>query len=89
MSIAVIGLLTAALGYVVAIVGTWRHFRGAPEQHLSGLARIGTDAWVTSEEKERFDKWKAATRWTQPAIIVGSSLQLLGTVLMGIAAFGN
>lgn len=76
------GLSIAVLGYVITIVGTWRLFHGAPEPQLPGLARIGTDAWVTTEEKQHFDKWKASSRWAQPAIVVGSSFQLIGTVLM-------
>jgi ABC-type Fe3+-siderophore transport system permease subunit len=84
---AALGLVIAVIGYLVVILASWLQFHGAPEPQLHGVARVGKDAWVTTEEADHFERWKRRSRWAPAGILVGSSLQLIGTILMGIAAF--
>ncbi len=61
--------------------------RGAPQPHAHGTVPVGADAWKgIAQEAERLEKWKKKAPWGQAAIVGGSSLQLVGTVLMALAS---
>ncbi len=85
--ILIIGLVIAAGGYVATIAGTIMLLRGAPQPHAQGIAPVGVDAWKgIAQEAERLEKWKKKAPWGHTAIVGGSSLQLLGTILMAVAS---
>ena len=85
MSMTIVGLVAAGVGYLLAIVGAIGVARGAPEPQVPGTVPVGIDKWVTTTDAERFERWKRRSRWAQPSIIVGTTLQLVGTLIMAWA----
>ncbi|MEX2154536.1 MAG: hypothetical protein WD825_14435 [Gemmatimonadaceae bacterium] len=84
----ILGLVAAAVGYVLAIAGAIAVTQGAPEPKLPGTVSVGVDKWVTTTDAERFERWKRRSRWAQPVIILGTTLQLVGTLIMALATRG-
>jgi hypothetical protein len=84
----VMGIAIAAVGYVLAIGGTFVLFGAMPPMHPQGVAPVGRGEDVQAQIRSEMDaisRYRTRSRWATAVILIGTTLQLVGTVVAGVA----